>query len=181
MVPTQILMDNYANELTGEQLTSGPEMKYWIPAQVAGWKDNKDGILANLTVPRTERDAFIELRRRFLKALHGAGVPILLGSDAPQLWNVPGFSAHRELQALVAAGLTPFQALETGTVNVARFLNEAGRSGVIRVGARADLVLLDANPLHDIANTMRISGVVVNGRWIPAAERDRLLAAFVTP
>jgi imidazolonepropionase-like amidohydrolase len=79
----------------------------------------------------------------------------------------------------VAAGLTPYQALRTGTVNVAKYLGEEGRSGVISPGARADLLLLDANPLTDIANTMRISGIVVNGKWISNAERDRLLSEFV--
>ena len=117
----------------------------------------------------------MRLRRRFIKALYDGGVPFLLGSDAPQLWNVPGFSAHRELGALVAAGLTPYQALRTGTVDVAKFMGEEGRSGVVRPGARADLMLLDANPLQDVANSLRINGVVVNGRWIGSAERGQML------
>jgi imidazolonepropionase-like amidohydrolase len=175
MVPTQILMDNYANDATGEQLTSAPEFTYWVPQQVAAWRTNKDNILSQLPVPREQRQEFIALRRRFIKALYEAGVPFLLGSDAPQLWNVPGFSAHRELGALVAAGLTPYEALRTGTVNVAKFLGEEGRSGVVRVGARADLLLLDANPLEDVSNTLRISGVMVNGRWIGPAERASML------
>lgn len=178
MVPTQILMDNYTNDATGEQLTSLPEFRYWVPQQVAGWRANKDNILANLPVPREQRMEFIALRRRFVKALHEAGVPFLLGSDAPQIWNVPGFSAHRELGALVAAGLTPYEALRTGTVNVAKFIGEEGRAGIVRPGARADLILLDANPLQDVANTLRISGIVVNGRWISGDDRARRLAAL---
>ena len=180
MVPTQILMDNYANSLTGEQLTSTEEFTYWVPQQVAQWKGQKDQILAQLPVPREQRQEFLALRRRFIKALHDAGVLFLLGSDAPQLWNVPGFSAHRELGALVTAGLTPYQALRTGTVNVATFLGEEGRSGVVRAGARADLILLDANPLQDIANSLRINGVVVNGRWIGPEERQRMLRGLGT-
>ena len=82
---------------------------------------------------------------------------------------------------LVAAGLTPYQALRTGTVNVAKFLGEEGRSGVVRQGARADLILVDGNPLQDISNTLRISGVVVNGRWIGAEERNSMLATLATP
>ena len=181
MVPTQILMDNYANDRTGEQLTSLAEFRYWVPQQVANWRGQKDTILARPPAPRDQRDEFIRLRRRFIKALHDAGVPFLLGSDAPQLWNVPGFSAHRELGSLVAAGLTPYQAIHTGTVAVAKFLGEEGRAGIVRQGARADLILLDANPLQDVANTLRINGVVVNGRWIGPAERERLLGALVTP
>jgi imidazolonepropionase-like amidohydrolase len=176
MVPTQILTDNYANDATGDDLTSLPEFKYWVPQQVANWRTTKNNLLSQGPVSREQRLAHIALRRRFIKALHDAGVPFLLGSDAPQLWNVPGFSAHRELVSLVAAGLTPYQALQTGTVNVAKYMKEEGRSGVVRPGARADLILLDANPLQDVANSQRINGIVVNGRWIGSVERGQLLA-----
>ena len=181
MVPTQILMDNYTNTLTGEQLTGTDEFKYWLPQQVAQWRTAKNNVLQQPPVPAEQQREFTALRRRFIKALYDSGVPFLLGSDAPQLWNVPGFSAHRELGSLVAAGLTPYQALRTGTVNVAKFLGEEGQSGVVRQGARADLILVDGNPLQDIANTLRISGVVVNGRWIGSEERARMLAALATP
>lgn len=180
MVPTQILMDNYANEATGDELTSLPEFKYWIPQQTTAWRTTKNNLLSQPPVSREQRQEFIALRRRFIKALHDAGVPFLLGSDAPQLWNVPGFSAHRELGALVAAGLTPYQALRTGTVNAAKFLGEEGKSGVVRAGARADLLLLDANPLDAISNSLRINGLVVNGRWIGADERARMLDALAS-
>jgi imidazolonepropionase-like amidohydrolase len=178
MVPTEILAYNYANDATGDELTSLPEFRYWVPQQVANWRTTKNNLVSQAAVSREERMEYITLRRRFIKALHDAGVLFLLGSDAPQLWNVPGFSAHRELVTLVAAGLTPYQALRTGTVNVAKFMNEEGRSGVVRKGARADLILLDANPLKDIANSQRISGVVVNGRWIGSAEREQMLATL---
>lgn len=180
MVPTQILMDNYANDATGDELTSLPEFKYWIPQQTTAWRTTKNNLLSQPPVSREQRQEFIALRRRFIKALHDAGVPFLLGSDAPQLWNVPGFSAHRELGALVAAGLTPYQALRTGTVNAAKFLGEEGKSGVVRAGARADLLLLDANPLDAISNSLRINGLVVNGRWIGADERARMLDALAS-
>jgi imidazolonepropionase-like amidohydrolase len=181
MVPTQILMDNYTSDATGDELTALPEFRYWVPQQVAAWRTAKNTLLAQAPATREQRQEFTALRRRYIKALHDGGVPFLLGSDAPQLWNVPGFSAHRELGALVAAGLTPYQALRTGTVNVARFMGEEGRSGVVRTGARADLLLLDANPLDEIANSLRISGVVVNGRWIGPAERARMLEALAAP
>jgi len=181
MVPTQILMDNYVSDATGAQLTSLPEFRYWVPQQVTNWRTLKDNLLAQPPASKEQRDAFIALRRRFLKSLHDAGVVFLLGSDAPQYWNVPGFSAHRELGSLVTAGLTPYQALRTGTVNVAKFLGEEGQSGVVRVGARADLLLLDANPLQDVANSLKINGVVVNGRWIGPAERERMLGTLAAP
>lgn len=177
MVPTQILMDNYANDATGTALTSLPEFRFWVPQQVAAWRTAKDDLLAR-GPSREDRQAHIALRRQVIRRLHSAGVPFLLGSDAPQLWNVPGFSTHRELAALVAAGLTPYEALRTGTVQIARFLGEPETSGVVRAGARADLVLMDGNPLTDISRSLRISGVMVNGRWIGPAERARLLEAL---
>ena len=88
---------------------------------------------------------------------------------------MPGFSIHRELDTYVASGLTPYQALATGTRNVAAYLNRAD-GGTIRQGARPDLVLLDANPLENIANTARIAGVMIGGRWIPKTEIDKRLA-----
>jgi imidazolonepropionase-like amidohydrolase len=118
----------------------------------------------------------IELRRKLIKALHAGGAGLLLGSDAPQMYNVPGFSTHRELEALVAAGLTPYQALETGTRNVAVFFGTLKETGTIERGKRADLVLLDADPLEDIRNTTKRSGVMLRGRWLPQAEIDAKLA-----
>jgi imidazolonepropionase-like amidohydrolase len=114
-----------------------------------------------------------------IKALQDAGAGLLLGSDAPQVWNVPGFSIHRELASYVASGLTPYQALVTGTRNVATYLNRPD-GGTVRQGARADLVLLDANPLESIANTTRIAGVMIAGRWVAKTEIDRRLANLRT-
>ena len=115
----------------------------------------------------------IELRRRIILALHEAGAGLLLGSDAPQVWNVPGFSLHRELDALVAAGLTPLEALQTGTIAAATFLGLD--TGSVQEGKQADLVLLDANPLDDIAHSRRIHGVMLRGLWLSSASLESVL------
>jgi imidazolonepropionase-like amidohydrolase len=128
------------------------------------------------SVPADQRQRFIALRRRLIKALHDGGAGLLLGSDAPQVWNVPGFSIHRELATYVAAGLTPYQALETGTRNVALHTGTLERTGTVESGKRADLVLLQANPLQDITNTSRIGGVMIGGLWHSRADLDRRLA-----
>jgi imidazolonepropionase-like amidohydrolase len=86
------------------------------------------------------------------------------------VWNVPGFSTHRELESLVAAGLRPWQALETGTRNVAVYFGTQQETGTVETGKRADLVLLDADPLKDIRNTTKRAGVMVRGRWLPQVE-----------
>jgi imidazolonepropionase-like amidohydrolase len=98
---------------------------------------------------------------------------MLLGSDSPQTYNVPGFATHRELQAMVAAGLTPYEALRTATAAPAEFFGASGKYGTIVVGADADLVLLKSDPLLDIANTQSIEGVMVHGRWLDRAYLDR--------
>ena len=174
-VPTQILMDNLAGAETADDLARRPEMRYWYPNQIEQWKNTKREFEQE---PASRRLQWLLVRRQLIKELHDAGAGLLLGSDAPQMWNVPGFSTHRELEALVNAGLTPFQALATGTTRVAEYFGTTDRTGTIATGKQADLILLDANPLERITNSWRIAGVVVRGRWIPKTEIDAKLATF---
>jgi imidazolonepropionase-like amidohydrolase len=176
-VPTQILMDNLAGSESAEQLAARPEMRYWFPNQIEQWKNTKREFEQE---PAARRLQWLLVRRQLIKQLYDAGAGLLLGSDAPQMWNVPGFSTHRELEALVRAGLTPYQALTTGTAKVAEYFGTADRTGTVAVGKQADLILLEANPLENIAHTRRIAGVVLRGRWIPKSEIDTRLAAFVS-
>jgi hypothetical protein len=179
-VPTQVLMENLTVAGTSQELARRPEMRYVPPQTRAQWAEVKDGMLAETNSTPESARRMIDMRRRLIKALHAAGAGLLLGSDAPQIYNVPGFSTHRELESLVASGLTPFQALETGTRNVATYFGTQKETGTIEKWKRADLVLLDADPLTDIRNTTRRSGVMVRGRWLPRAEIDRRLAEVAT-
>jgi imidazolonepropionase-like amidohydrolase len=117
----------------------------------------------------------MEIRRQVLKELHDAGAGILLGSDAPQIFNVPGFSMHEELAEFVESGLSPFEALETGTVNVARFYEVQDERGTVGEGMIADLILVRGNPLEDVANVRNPAGVMLRGRWIPGSEIEQRL------
>ena len=173
MVPTQVLFDNLLSDEDPQEMAKRPEMKYQEPqGLIQKWIAQKQTFLTK--IPAADRQKFLALRRKLIKALYDAGVPFALGSDAPQMWNVPGFAAHRELQSLVAAGLTPYQALRTGTVNVAAYFG-AKDGGAVAKGNRADLILLDANPLEQIANSTRINGVMIAGRWFSRADLDRKL------
>jgi hypothetical protein len=173
-VPTQTLMESFATAESAEQLARRPELRY-IPARERqrwiDWKNEADGE----HVPRADLDRWIDARRQLIKALHEAGAGLLLGSDAPQVWNVPGFSVHRELEAMVAAGLTPFDALAMGTRNVADYFGTSDVAGTIAVGKQADFILLDANPLTDIRHTTRRAGVMLRGVWHPQAEIEARL------
>jgi Amidohydrolase family len=172
MVPTEVLFVNLLNDEDPQAMAKRPEMKYAPPQQVQNWIGQKQKLAQT---PAADRQKYLALRRTLIKRLHEAGVPFLLGSDAPQWWNVPGFSVHRELQVIVAAGLTPYEALRTGTANVAAYFGTSGTSGTVTRGKRADLVLLDANPLTDIANSGKIAGVMVNGRWMSKSDIDTRL------
>jgi len=173
MVPTQSLIEHWYGTDSVEAMRKWPEMKYVSAEDMRQWVATKQKNVEAYASDHRQR--YIALRRRLIKALHDGGVGILLGSDAPQTWNVPGFSIHREIATYVAAGLTPYQALATGTRGVAAHFNTLDRTGTVETGRRADVVLLDANPLQDIANTSRIAGVMIAGRWLPKRELDRRL------
>jgi imidazolonepropionase-like amidohydrolase len=107
-----------------------------------------------------------QLRQQLLNAMHDASVTILMGTDAPQLYSVPGFSLYRELPLMVDAGMTPYEVLRTGTVDVARHLGIEDQAGTIAEGKHADLLLLEGNPLEDVRAVARNAGVMVDGRWL---------------
>ncbi|HET9466590.1 MAG TPA: amidohydrolase family protein [Gemmatimonadales bacterium] len=177
-VPTQVLMENLVPGESAEALAQRPEMRYVSRETLAKWAETKNSLLRETGASPQSARRVMDVRRGLIKALHTARAGLLLGSDAPQIYNVPGFSTHRELQSLVAAGLTPYQALETGTRNVAVFFRTLARTGTIEVGKQADLILLDANPLIDVANTTKQAGVMLRGKWLPKSQIDARLGAI---
>ena len=177
-VPTQTLMENLAPGVSAEEIGRRPEMRYVSAKNLAQWAEVKNSLLEETGSTVKSAQRVMEVRRKLIKALHTGGAGLLLGSDAPQIYNVPGFSTHRELESLVAAGLTPYQALETGTRNVAVFFGTLRGSGTVETGKRADLILLDANPLDDVRNTTRRAGVMLRGKWLPREAIERRLDAI---
>ena len=167
-VPTEVLIEQIIDATPAAELRLRPEMRYVSRSQLERWVEAKQAQLAERDFDAETAAQAIELRRRLILELHKAGAGLLLGSDAPQIFNVPGFSVHRELRALVAAGLSPYQALRTGTVAVAEFLG--ANTGIVAAGRDADLILLDANPLVHISNSDRIHGVMLRGRWLSSRE-----------
>ena len=177
-VPTQSLIERLLAPASPEEMAARPEVRYMPDETVESWKEAKAGFDADPRNTAERAEAFIRLRRDLIRALHEAGAPLLLGSDAPQVFQVPGFSVHDELELLVASGLTPYEALVTGTRNVATFFGDGGEYGTVREGRVADLVLLEANPLEDVSATRGIRGVMARGRWLPASEIRRRLEAI---
>jgi len=141
------------------------------------WKRFTNEIMHDNTDHLLTRRRFVDKELEVVNAMHKAGIPFLAGTDTPPgVYVVPGFSLHEELQRFVTAGFTPLEALQTATLNPAKFLHVQERLGSIEKGKLADLVLLDANPLEDIRNTQKIAGVVVNGQYLSRAELDKVLA-----
>ena len=185
VVPTAFLWETFFSPTPAESLLAMPELKYVSPQQRNAWGNAKRQRLQQAQeqgVSATTQLRYLALRRQMLKSLADAGAPLLMGTDSPQVFNVPGFALHRELGVARAAGLTPWQVLESGTRNVARYASEVlkvdGRFGTVAPGQRADLVLLDADPLLDLANLQRRSGVMVAGRWLPWSELQARLDAL---
>ncbi len=179
VVPTMYLWENLYGATDAEPFLSQPEMKYVSVRQREAWR--RQASRGPRGAPQEVRD-FLDLRLRILKALADAGVGIMMGTDSPQMFNVPGFALHREIAVLSRAGMTNQQILESGTVTVGRYVREHlgidHHFGTVAVGQRADLVLLASNPLDDLENLTDRVGVMVRGRWVSRDEIDAGLAAL---
>jgi hypothetical protein len=150
----------------------------YIPAywQNNSWKPWVRDNLARLTTDDLqELGMLFERQLEIVRILRDAGVRFLVGSDAGGPYVFPGFSVHEELQLLVRAGLTPLEAIQAATLNPARFLELEDSLGSLDEGKFADMVLLAANPLEDIANIRRIEGVVLSGRYLSRQALDEIL------
>jgi imidazolonepropionase-like amidohydrolase len=170
-VPTLALWDNTVTEFDRPGRATGEQQMWEHPTIPAGidW-------LYRLYGPR-ERAGLVGTRSARLglvKALSDAGAPLLIGTDVSAI----GYTVHREMALFVEAGLTPYQALTAATSEPARYLRQEGEFGTVAVGRRADLVLLDANPLADIANARRINGLMIRGRWWTRPMIDAELASL---
>jgi imidazolonepropionase-like amidohydrolase len=174
-VPTETLMHNALTvEIDGIR-EARPEFRYLPPDMVDGWISRVRQMRASEGYDAEAAEAFIDVRKQLIRALHEAGAGLLLGSDAPQILNVPGFSIHHEMKVMRDAGLSPYEVLRTGTANPAVFFGQQDEFGRIAEGLRADLVLLAANPLDDLDNVRRLEGVMINGRWHDRSSIDSML------
>lgn len=154
-----------------------PEIKYLHPTWLNGWRNSNRyaGRAGNL-------DRQLAFLQKLTKSMSDANVPLLLGTDSPSpdiIGMFPGFTIHEDLQAYVQAGLTPYQALRAGTKNagdfISRFIANAEAFGTIEIGKRADMILVTANPLADVANVSQRAGVMVRGRWLSEGKLQQLL------
>ena len=179
VVPTMYLWENLYGTSDPEPFLAQPEMKYVSSGQRDNWR--RQAAPGPRGAPFVVR-AFLDIRNRILKDLADAGASIMMGTDSPQMFNVPGFALHREIAVTSEAGMTNQQILESGTVTVGRYVREHLRIdedfGTVAPGQRADLVLLGSNPLDDLDNLNDRVGVMVRRLWVSRAEIDEGLAAL---
>lgn len=177
VVPTLVTL-HAAAFLDDTTFAHDPRLRYVPKRLSAGWSP--------LTNPRLRAVSAADWANshrqygRLLQAarvLHDNGVRFMAGTDLITPYTFAGFSLHQELELLTGVGLTPLQALQSATLEPARFLKMTDSLGTVAEGKLADLVVLDADPLADIRNVGRIHAVVLNGRLIDAAERERILRA----
>jgi imidazolonepropionase-like amidohydrolase len=176
IVPTMAVWETLLGARDLEMLLKYAEVKYMPPQQVEQWRSAYHTRLNRPQYSRKRAEQIAANRKRILKALHDGGVRLLFGTDAPQLFSVPGFSIHREMAVMRQAGLTPYDILHSGTKHVGDYFTHQDNFGAVAVGQRADLILVNGNPLEDIANIAQRSGVMVRGRWLPEAEIQERLA-----
>jgi len=180
IVPTMFVWETLQGPVTLESRTGLAELRYMPAPQVEQWTKGLDARLKNPQYDAAQAKLHIDNRMKILKALQDGGARILLGSDAPQQFNVPGFSIHREMRRMADAGINAYEIVKSGTANVGQYFKAQDSFGTIAVGQRADLILVDANPLENVSNMEKRSGVMVRGRWLPASDIDAALAKIAS-
>ncbi|HEX8354236.1 MAG TPA: amidohydrolase family protein [Pyrinomonadaceae bacterium] len=181
VVPTMALWETLLGVPDLSKLLSYPELKYMPARQVENWEKSHRARQSAPDFDRKKAELVAANRRRILKALHDGGVRVIFGTDAPQQFSVPGFSVHREMALMLEAGMSPYQILRTATKNAGEYYENKTRFGTVAAGQRADLVLVNGDPLKDISNVARRSGVMVRGRWLAEAEIQKRLEGIASP
>ncbi len=165
VTPTNyFLITCFAKGQTDEEIKTSPDYAY-IPSFLKADREKGRNRFWQNPPPESDRKRYIDLRFKMTKALYDGGIKLMAGSDGPEWYLAQGFSLHNELEMFVRAGLSPFAALETATINPARYLGIDKRTGTIQVGKEADLLLLERNPLEDIRNTTAIKGIFNEKVW----------------
>ncbi|WP_215399230.1 amidohydrolase family protein [Rheinheimera oceanensis] len=175
VVPTQALWQTIIGASDAAQLQSYDELKYMPARVIAGWQryvQQPGGAYYSGDTAALHA----QNRQRLLRALYEADVTILMGTDAPQLYSVPGLSLRRELPLMAAAGISNYDILRSGTVLVGGYFADKDQFGQVAAGQRADLLLVDGNPLEDLSVLYQPAGVMVRGQWLSRATLDSKLA-----
>ncbi len=176
IVPTQSLFTKWFAPTEVDEMLALPEMKYMPASTLEDWeRRKKESTGEESGFDAAQWQEFDTIRKQLIKKLSDNGHGMLLGSDAPQLFNVPGFSIHKEMQDMADAGMTNLEIIQSGTINPAIYFDREDTFGEIKEGLDADFILIDANPLEDLTALRQLSGVMMRGKWMSKSEIDEKL------
>ncbi len=176
VIPTMALWETILGVPSSEDMAHYEELQYMPPDMVASWARSQDRRRAGSGFDQERVDRIAAQRIDLLGALNEAGARILMGTDSPQVFSVPGFALVRELPFMADAGMSPYEILVSGTRAVGDYLQEEDAFGTIAAGSRADLILLNSNPLEDVMRVFDRAGVMARGRWLPESDIQERLA-----
>ncbi|EAZ80489.1 amidohydrolase family protein [Algoriphagus machipongonensis] len=175
IAPTLTLFDRYFGYKPAEEYRNIPEMKYMSAEQVQNWINAKKPYEEAGVLTKENVQPYLNFRNMLFMTLHEAGVPILMTSDSPQVFNVPGFSIHHEIELMSEAGMSNYEILKTGSVNPAKYFNQEDEWGVLKKGASADFVLVKGNPLEDLETLKEPIMVVMKGEMYDKEALEKQL------
>jgi len=175
VVPTQSLFERWFAPTDADSLLAQKEMKYMPKNTLETWKRVKNQYMDDPSWDAETWKSFNAIRLELIRRLSTEGYGLLLGSDAPQLFNVPGFSLQHEIAGMRRAGLSPVEILRMGTIYPARFFGQEATWGSLDEGKAADIVLLEKNPLKDSAFLGSQKGVMVRGVWYSKEDLEKRL------
>lgn len=176
MVPTQTLITRWFSPEDPKTMINTKEIMYMPSRTRYAWLQSKTNLIASQGYTTARFTKFLDTRKKLLLELYKQDVPLLMGSDAPQVMNVPGFSIHYEMQTWADAGIPNWEILRAATCNVSTFFKTSHETGSIAVGKQANLVLLSSDPTKNIGNSRSIEGVIAMGvPWMAKQDIEKAL------
>ncbi len=177
VIATLVTYEHIVRQATDiKNYLGNPELKYIAPYLRDKLEPERDVYFNGFSAEeKALLPDYLAFQKELVHQLQIAGVPIIAGTDSQGVGPVAGFALHEELQNFVSIGFTPYEALKTATTNSAALLKGTDKFGTVTVGKRADLLLLNANPLSDVRNATKIAGVMIRGHWLPEAQLKRFL------
>lgn len=173
IAPTLTLFDRYFGYVPAEEFRKAPEMKYLPGPLIQQWVNTKSQLERAGMLDKEFVAPYLAFRRKLFLELHRSGVPMIMSSDSPQVFNVPGFSIHHEIKLMSEAGMSNYEILKSGAVEPAKYMNQEQEWGMIKEGMAADFVLVEKNPLEHLETMQKPLGIVIRGRYY---DRERLEA-----
>ncbi|MGM0945000.1 MAG: amidohydrolase family protein [Bacteroidota bacterium] len=178
IAPTLTLFDRYFGYIPADEFRLAPEMKYLPGPLIQQWVNTKKQLERAGMLDKEYVAPYLAFRNRLFMELHRAGVPMIMASDSPQVFNVPGFSIHHEIELMSEAGMSNYEILKTGSVEPAKYMHAEADWGMIKEGMSADFVMVKENPLENLKTMQKPLGLAIGGKWITGKklqeELDRI-------